>query len=300
MPPARLRFVRTTSYTLHVADFGGSGPPILLLHGLGGSWSNWVAVAPALARTGSVLAVDLPGFGSSPPAADFSIDTHVSAADELLGWWGRSGVTVVGNSMGGLVAELLACRAPAGVVRDLILVAPATPPPLRPGGLDRRVATRLLGQAVPVVGPATLERYVRSTTPRRQLLDTLALITADPSSIPADVLEIGVGQSRRRRWMPWAWQAMSASGRDIARRFLDRRDFEQMIASIPTGALVLQGGEDRVVSPAGVRRLTELRPDWELVEWPGVGHVPMLERPEAFADLVRGRAGALPGSTGRG
>lgn len=294
-PPARLRFVRTPSHTLHVADFGGSGPPILLIHGLGGSWSNWAAVAPALAEVGSVLAVDLPGFGSSPPAADYSIDTHVGAATELLEWWGAAGVTVVGNSMGGLVAELLAARAPAGVVRDLVLVAPATPPPLRPGGLDRRVALRLLGQAVPVMGPAALERYVRSTSPRRQLLETLALITADPSSIPADVLEVGVGQSRRRRSMPWAWQAMSASGRDIARRFVDRRGFDRMIASIPTGALVIQGADDRVVPPAGVMRLADIRPDWDLVVWPGVGHVPMLERPAAFARLVRDRVGAPVG-----
>jgi len=52
--------------TLHYADFGGEGPTLVLVHGLGGSYSTWLAVGTSLARRGRVVAPDLPGFGRSP------------------------------------------------------------------------------------------------------------------------------------------------------------------------------------------------------------------------------------------
>src|SRR5262245_36769441 len=53
---------------VHFIDFGGSGPPMVLVHGLGGSAVNWLAVGPALAQRARVVALDLPGFGRTPPA----------------------------------------------------------------------------------------------------------------------------------------------------------------------------------------------------------------------------------------
>lgn len=256
-----------------------------------------MAVAPALARGARVAAVDLPGFGSSPPGPDFTIDTHVRAVEELLRTWSWSGVTLVGNSMGGLVSELVAAGAP-DLVDDLILVSPATPPDLQRRDIDPRTGMRLLLNAVPVLGPLRLRAYVGRTTPEQQALETLALVTSDPDRVPPDVVELAIDQARRRRAVPWAWEAMSASGRDIARRFADRRGFDEMIRSVPVGAMVVQGTADRIVSASGVARLAELRPDWRLVEWDGVGHVPMIERPEEFVDLVRERVGApaaIPG-----
>jgi pimeloyl-ACP methyl ester carboxylesterase len=52
--------------TLHYADFGGQGPTIVLVHGLGGAHTNWLAVGAELAERGHVVALDLPGFGRSP------------------------------------------------------------------------------------------------------------------------------------------------------------------------------------------------------------------------------------------
>lgn len=283
-----LRFTSTPSFTLHVADFGGEGQPLLLVHGLGGSWSNWMAVGPHLAGAARVAAVDLPGFGSSPPGPDFALETHARAVEELLGTWGWSNVTLIGNSMGGLVSEMVSARAP-DLVSDLILVSPATPPDLQRRDIDPRIGVRLLMNSLPVVGPLRLRSYVARTSPEQQTRETLALVTAHPDRLRPDIVALGIDQTRRRRAVPWAWEAMSASGRDIARMFADRRRFDEMIRSLPTGALVVQGLADRIVSPAGVGRLARLRPDWDVVEWPGVGHVPMIERPEEFAELVLDR-----------
>src|SRR2546427_12457671 len=60
---------------VHYADFGGTGPTLVLVHGLGGSHLNWMAVAPALARGARVLAVDLAGFGRTP-LGERSADVH--------------------------------------------------------------------------------------------------------------------------------------------------------------------------------------------------------------------------------
>src|SRR5207302_6799085 len=75
---------------LHLADFGGSGPTLLLVHGLGGSHLNWMLVGDRLAQHHRVLAVDLPGFGRSPRAGR---DVSVAANAELLGGWPSGWVT---------------------------------------------------------------------------------------------------------------------------------------------------------------------------------------------------------------
>jgi pimeloyl-ACP methyl ester carboxylesterase len=290
-----LRYVRTRSFTLSVADFGGTGPSMLLIHGLGGSWTNWLAVGPTVAGHARVVAVDLPGFGSSPPGRDFRIATHVQAVHELLDTLGWGRVTLVGNSMGGLVAEMVAATAPAKI-DDLVLVGPASPPPRDPRRVDLAMTGRLVSAALPVVGPVLLGRRIRGVSPRQQLVATLEMMPADIASIPPDVLAAGVEQTRRRRSMPWALRATSESGRDIARLFIRRDRFDAMIRSIRCGALVVVGTEDKVVPPDAVRRVAALRPDWELVELEGVGHVPMLDHAATFADLLLARSRHRAGS----
>ncbi len=69
-------YVDTGTGPLHWKDYGGHGPLHVLVHGLGGSIANWDFIGPRLARRGRVVALDLPGFGLSPPAADWSLETH--------------------------------------------------------------------------------------------------------------------------------------------------------------------------------------------------------------------------------
>ena len=100
------------------------GPPLVLLHGLGGSRSNWAFVAPELARTRRVLVVDLPGHGRSTalPAAP-GLGPYADRVAKLLEDEGHAPADVVGHSFGGLVGIRLAARRPE-LVRSLVLAPP--------------------------------------------------------------------------------------------------------------------------------------------------------------------------------
>ena len=112
----------------HYADYGGSGPAIVLVHGLGGSFINWMVVAPELAKSGRVLALDLPGFGRSPPEGrSVSIRAQVGAVTKFIQHVVADGpCTLVGNSMGGMISSMLAVERPELVSR-VVLVNPALP-----------------------------------------------------------------------------------------------------------------------------------------------------------------------------
>src|SRR5438309_2608967 len=138
---------------VHFADFGGSGPTMVLVHGLGGSHLNWLAVGPALAAHARVLAPDLAGFGRTPLAGrSAEVEANHGLLDRLVDALADGPVILVGNSMGGLLAMLEAASHPDKVAA-LVLVGPAQP---RPAGLpmwvDPRVAAMFAAYAFPGVG----------------------------------------------------------------------------------------------------------------------------------------------------
>ncbi len=103
----------------------GEGPPLLFVHGLSGSWPNWLEQLPVFARTHRVIALDLPGFGRSPMPTrgylDLRLRPHARCAARALG---VDAAAVVGNSMGGFVSAELAIDFPQRVER-LVLVSAA-------------------------------------------------------------------------------------------------------------------------------------------------------------------------------
>lgn len=116
-------FTRIGEHTIHAAE-GGSGPPLLLLHGLAGSCRWWGHNLDGLARHFRVYAPDMPGFGLSRSRQRFNLH---AAADELVRWMDQIGLRqahVVGHSMGGYVAIDMAARYPELVDR-LVLVSAA-------------------------------------------------------------------------------------------------------------------------------------------------------------------------------
>ena len=106
-----------------------AGEPMVMVHGLGGSSTNWTDLMGELQPDCDSVAVDLPGFGDSPPPrdGDYSLVGHARAvADVIVAEFGTVPVHVVGNSMGGAISVQLAARRPE-LVRSLTLVAPALP-----------------------------------------------------------------------------------------------------------------------------------------------------------------------------
>ncbi|MDB6128706.1 MAG: alpha/beta hydrolase fold [Verrucomicrobia bacterium] len=107
-------------------DLGGTGhPPLVILHGMLGSSRNWQTVGRELASTFHVTALDLRNHGSSPHAPEMSYDAMVGDVLEWLDAQGLSRATLLGHSMGGKVAMLLACRHPARVEHLVVVdIAP--------------------------------------------------------------------------------------------------------------------------------------------------------------------------------
>jgi pimeloyl-ACP methyl ester carboxylesterase len=276
---------QTSTGPIHWADYGGSGPPLVLVHGLGGSLANWDAVGPIFARTRRTVAPDLPGYGLSPPARDWHIDTHAEALRGFIEAIGEP-VTLMGNSMGGLISEMVAARHP-GLVRDLILVSPATPPRLPDARLHWPTAWRLAVQATPGLGDAVSRHFWRKYTPEQLVRLSLDSIVYKPSRVPMPVVEALTSNVVARSRLPWAAAAVPGTARTIAARWARPSRFVAMIRDIIAPTLVVQGIEDHIVSPTAVEWMCTLRPDWVLIQMEDTGHTPQLDAPIRFAGVVQ-------------
>jgi len=270
---------------LHFADFGGSGPTIVLVHGLGGSHVNWMAVGPALAARARVVAPDLAGFGRTPLAGRSArVHANRELLDRFLDAVADGPAILIGNSMGGLIAMMEAARRPAKVAR-LVLVGPAQPRP--PATLvDPMVALTLAAYALPGVGETLMRWRATRLGPEGLVRQTLAFCCADSACLPPEVLAAHVAMARERQMMPWAHAAFLEAARSIMAVLARRRRMQAMIAEIEAPALIVQGTEDRLVPLAASRATVASRRDWSLAVFEGVGHVPQLEAPERFVETV--------------
>ena len=118
------RWVPVEGRPVNVLELG-SGAPVVFVHGLGGSWPNWLHQLPAIAAGWRTIALDLPGFGHSPmPADPISISGYAAAVTGAMDALGIPSATLVGNSMGGEISAELAISHPDRVQR-IVLVSPA-------------------------------------------------------------------------------------------------------------------------------------------------------------------------------
>jgi pimeloyl-ACP methyl ester carboxylesterase len=270
---------------VRIVDYGGTGPSLLLVHGLGGSAENWTAVGESLSDHGRVVALDLAGFGKTPPGergstVDANADLVLSVIDDLdLG-----PTTLVGNSMGGLISILAAVASPDRIER-VVLVNPALPV-ARWRPLNPEVLLKLLAPLIPVLGPAGIQAYKSSHTPEEETAETLAMITADPTSVPADARAAMAAMTRSHRTVPWTIPSFIQADRSLARRIFNPRRFAALVDRVTQPALLIHGMEDPLVSIDSARWLAAKQPGWDFVAIEGVGHVPMLEAPEMFVELV--------------
>lgn len=283
---------------VHWLDYGGpsDGPLIVCVHGLGGSALNWAAVAPVLAETCRVVAIDLAGFGHTRGGAR---STSVHANQRLLHRFLTEVVgtpaILMGNSMGGLISILQAAERP-DTVAGLVLVDPALPIALwtRP---DPRVLTTFAAFLVPAVGRRLLAHRRESSTAEDAARSLLALCCADPSRVPDEVVDLHIGLAEKRREYVDVDSEMIAAAQSLLFVLADRRKYAQLQRSIDVPVLMLHGDQDRLVSIASARAAAAANPSWQFEVARGIGHVPQLEAPEWTLDKVQAWLAAHPAVT---
>jgi pimeloyl-ACP methyl ester carboxylesterase len=269
---------------VHYVDFGGSGRPIVLVHGLGGSHANWLAVAPRLSAYGRVYALDLAGHGRTRSLGRSArVGANRRLLDRFLDAVAREPAVLMGNSMGGYLSMAEAAAEP-GKVASLVLVDAAVP--LAGARFDPGVTALFFAMAMPVLGGAVMLRRHRRG-PEQSVRDTLSLCCVDPSRVGRDVYQAHVDLAKERA--PQGRinaRDFLAAQRSLMIRLMRKRRFYQMVASIRASALIVQGNRDRLVRVEATRALAAARPDWRLEILDDIGHVPQLEAPERFLAIV--------------
>ncbi len=245
--------------------------PIVLVHGLAERWQVWGPLIPLLAESFRVIAVDLPGFGASPPLAGgrFPLDAVADRLDATLAALEVERPVLCGHSLGGGLCVFAAARDPSRY-RAVVLIAPAgliATGAVRPSWRRPRVhaaTRRLLALAQPLANiPALRSRVFARLAVQTDRIDGAELVAG----------------ARVARSTPAAGVTIVHAGlRDRLHRL-----------TLP--ALVVWGAQDRVIWPGFAEPLAEALPDARLLEDEDAGHLVFVENPErvaaAIADLVR-------------
>src|SRR5690242_15324534 len=168
---------------VHYASYGGTGDPLVLIHGLGGSHLNWMAVGDRLAIRHRVFAPDLLGFGLTPMRLGqrATLESNQALLEGFLERVVEGPATLVGNSMGGRLALQVAAHRP-DLVRRLVLVDPAAPNPTL-GGVDGLVIVFFAALLAPMAEPY-LRRRSRRMGAEQIVRATLAVCCEDPHRVP--------------------------------------------------------------------------------------------------------------------
>jgi pimeloyl-ACP methyl ester carboxylesterase len=279
------RFTIDLNGPLHGMDYGGEGRLVLLVHGLGGSATNWAAVGEDLTRYGHVIAPDLPGFGRTPPAGrTAAVGDQADHIARLIERFSDRPALVVGNSMGGLITMLTAARYPRLVDR-LVLVNPAAPS-LSPKTISRLWALMMALYLVPGVGEAVVNAIQRRGTAASRTSESMDMISAGPGRVSNHLKNLHSDVALERESMPWAASAYLSAYRSIIRRFLPLSRYDAVARRIQAPTLLIHGTEDTIVPIAASERLAAVCPAWTYVRLDDTGHIPMLECPERFLEVV--------------
>jgi pimeloyl-ACP methyl ester carboxylesterase len=257
------KFVEIEGMRIHYRD-EGRGQPLVMLHGFGSSLFTWDRWVRRLAGTRRLIRLDLPGFGLTGPApdGDYTAQRYVRVVAALLDSLHVERTDMAGNSMGGRTALMFALAHPERV-RKLILVdaggfAPMPPPPLF-----------TLAQT-PIVGPFVLLHI----TPRFVIRRNLEGVYGDPSRLTNAVVE-RYSAMVRRAGNRGAMLARITGPPDP--NLADR------LGELRLPVLIQWGQLDRWISLSDAHGFQRGIAGAELRIYPGAGHVPMEELPEATA-----------------
>lgn len=242
----------------------GEGPAIVLVHGLAGSWRNWLENIPRLSDRHRVIAIDLPGFGASPmPSEQITMPGYGSVVAGLAQELGLAGDTVlVGHSMGGVVVTEALLRSPESFAGACLLAAAGPGATRTPGGAEQ-FASRL----VSLYGDRPVRDPGKSLSRKRLRNAQLAPFIAHPGQIGTEIL-----------WELLTWGSRPP-GLVPAALALGRLDGREDLARIEAPVLLLWGTRDLLV-PLRIAYAYQRRlPNSELVVLNDTGHMLQMERP---------------------
>lgn len=280
---------------VHWVSFGdGPRPPIVFVHGLGGSHLNWVLVAPELSRDRRAYALDLRGFGMTPGwPRDTSIGANVRLLDRFLRDVVGEPAILAGNSMGGLISATQAATHP-DTVAGLVLLDPALPPVRRPNPV---VAGVFAAYAVPGLGEFAMRMMQGRLTPTANVQRVLNLCFADSSRVDPAMFAASVELATARAEMRGTAESFLRATRSLMWTLARADRHRAMYRRIGAPALLISGEADRLVPIAAARAVAADLPDWDTVFLPDIGHTPQLETPGRVIDVVTSWLARTPSTT---
>lgn len=252
----RRREISISGFRLAYLD-GGSGPPLVLLHGIGADKDNFLLVAKSLVRHYRVIVPDLPGFGESdkPADASYRVAAQIERLDQFRAALGLDRIHLGGNSMGGFIAGAYAAAYPDNV-DSLWLLAPAGIKAAQPSPLMTAIAS---GTPLPI--------FARDVAELRQLM---AFVMHRPPYLPRFVLASMAAQQCDGYLL----------NQRIVAELVQGPGLDELLCHRPRiPALIVWGDRDRALDVSGAAILRGLLPVSRMVILQQVGHVPMIEAP---------------------
>jgi pimeloyl-ACP methyl ester carboxylesterase len=250
---------------IHVVHDGArQAPPLLLIHGSGASGASWGPMVPALADHHHVIRVDLSGCGQSPPTPSYDVPDQAARVAAVLDGLGLRDVTVAGHSSGGYVATALIEQRPE-LVRSLALIStgPSLDALLPEPPLLRVLLAPPFGRLIwPLRSDAIIRGGIKATTARPVNV---------PDNLVADIRDITYRTFRT---------VLRQNGAYLAERSVPSR-----LAALDVPLLVVFGAADPRWDPSSARQYDAV-PGARVEYLSGVGHLPMLEAPEATSKLL--------------
>lgn len=274
---------------LYAYDAGaGDAPPLILVHGLGDEADTWRHLFPALSATSRVVTPDLPGFGrSDKPAGPYTIPLFQGVLLELLDVLGFQRATLVGHSLGAVIAHSLALRCPERVDR-LVLIAGSMV--TRTQKLDLMTMLFL----IPGLGEWLYNRLRRDPQAAYRSLEPYY---SHLDRLPQEDQDFLFQRVNERVWSDGQRRAFLSVFRQLARWIPgQQKDLPSRLAKLNIPTLVVWGEKDRMNAIDNGRAVAEVQPTARLVVVPGAGHNVHQEDPVSVLEAIdRFRAGR-PGS----
>ncbi len=280
------KFIAIRGLRLHYLEFGiAPSPTVVCIHGLTNNAHDFDPIATHLAPRFRVIALDVRGRGESQwgPAPDYNIPTYVEDLSAIIESLAIERVSLIGNSMGGRISMLYAATHP------------------------ERVERLVLNDIAPSIDPAITARINRSVgdTPSEfDSSDTVLRFYRDNPSMTGLAGYSGAILEAAARWSvkPIAagrltWKLDPAlRGSSPGQTPIRQLDLWPQFEGLPMPVLIVRGGESEVLPLATARRMCEVAKNAQLIEVPGVGHLPSLVEPIAL-DALRSflAAGKRPG-----